>query len=979
MNRDDEPKTRKITLRAFVLGMLVTGWFAYYTTYVNLSKAQYLAASQVPTGIFLLLVALVLLINPLLRLIRIVRPLGVTELMLIFIMGSVSIGIAVYGTMGQLVPVVGSLYNRHFNTEQAQWSLYLDPLLNEQFFLAEDGIQAAAIKHRDAHLAWQEADALLAAASALASSEEELTALDARRESLDGDGPSGDQVGRAVLDRRIELAQQTARRARERWKNYSDSHQRDRVLAEYPDRVVTLDAERNVARDALMLLKEKAFTRVDAFRRGLREVSRDDESGHAPRAIPGILYVKGEGADVYLARWRRTRTGVAAYHDIEKAVAMLDSDGAAADASEPLERAMDRLTTLADDVYFRDIHERLLVEIANSETERFELEATLGEIAAARRLADPEEFDDFDRKQSTASGRLADLNASLLSLTTERDRVAPQMQILDGVAAIRDQFRSLAARLATAPAGIADELRQTMAGLRYLDGSYQRFLAGDVNWSEWARPMASWTVVILLTYALLIALNVVLFRQWAHNEKLTYPLAELPTVLAGGEDGEDGHVPPVFRTGLFWAAFALSAGIHVWNHFNHGGQLGMYRPIVLSVRWDPFVTGTVFQGLSGLGRIDIIFTLIGLSFLIPARISFSLWVFHVFLMAEMLVIVWLGYGENIRSFPYDWSHELNFRTAQGTGALLVFAFVLLWRCRLYFACAWRPAVLDGLEPGERGELRAASFVFWIISITLIATLSGWMGANLWYTLFYYVVVIAISVAMTRAVTEGGIPMFQCFGGPLHIVRHTVGLNHAWTVPALYAPLQIYYLILFFDVKTFIAPAIANALKIRDNVRMSRLAFHAAVAIAILIGFGISALTSIIWCYAHGADGTAHPWFYTIFPDTAFNSIKQIAETQPVDEVGAKWWLASGGVLMAVLIVLRGRLFWVPHPLGLIMLVNPLIGSHWFSILLGWAFKSAIGKYGNRQTYLNMRNFFIGLMMGEILLIAVGWATMQYGF
>ena len=100
-----------------------------------------------------------------------------------------------------------------------------------------------------------------------------------------------------------------------------------------------------------------------------------------------------------------------------------------------------------------------------------------------------------------------------------------------------------------------------------------------------------------------------------------------------------------------------------------------------------------------------------------------------------------------------------------------------------------------------------------------------------------------------------------------------------------------------------------------------------------------------------------------------NTIKTMVETSPIDTVGAKWWLLTGALLMVALLYFRRHVFWLPHPIGLMMLVNPMMTYYFFSIFIGWLCKSLVSKYGNKDVYRRFRYLFIGLIIGEI--IAVG--------
>jgi hypothetical protein len=91
---------------------------------------------------------------------------------------------------------------------------------------------------------------------------------------------------------------------------------------------------------------------------------------------------------------------------------------------------------------------------------------------------------------------------------------------------------------------------------------------------------------------------------------------------------------------------------------------------------------------------------------------------------------------------------------------------------------------------------------------------------------------------------------------------------------------------------------------------------------------------------------------------------------PAATAAGRFWLIGGAALMAALLFFRQSFFWLPHPIGLIMLVNPLMRTYWFSILLGWMAKALVTKYGNKETYAKVRCGFIGLIVGELVIVAV---------
>ena len=137
-------KPDNITIRSLVLGALFSGAFALLTVILENRYSMLPTANQLPLFPFVLLAVFVLLLNPLLRLLRFLRPLTRPEMLIIFVMCMVSSGISTFGLTGQLIPIIGGLYNRHWNNDQTEWNRYVDPYLNDNFFIAEPGIQNAA-------------------------------------------------------------------------------------------------------------------------------------------------------------------------------------------------------------------------------------------------------------------------------------------------------------------------------------------------------------------------------------------------------------------------------------------------------------------------------------------------------------------------------------------------------------------------------------------------------------------------------------------------------------------------------------------------------------------------------------------------------------------------------------------------------------------------------------------------------------------
>ena len=970
-------KYGSVTIRSMILGTIFSGAFALLTVYFeNLhstdSRDLYVTANQVPVLPYVLLFACVLLINPICRLLRFVKVFSVAEVLMIFVMCSVSAGISTFGLASQLVPIVGNLFNPHHNTDQGRWDLHIEPHVNDGYFVAQPGTREAAQRLLAADTPFREATSIHGAARSLKLIKEDLETVGrkivAAKRITDSEKS---QKTQEALRRRQVLTQNSLQKAEERWARLGKGLDLNDVLDTYPAKIKELEATVAERRSELDDIEAAAFEKVTIFRRGLPPEMR---------AIPGFLYVPGEGMAAYLERVERFTNGTSALGDLREADSLLadaitSGGNVDAEAARQIRKAVEKLEPISKPeelrVAKRDVEKR--IEAARKEL--FEEQSALRRLHKRRRYVHADEADELENDIATTKLIISRVNSRITTLEAERDllaasRLATVERVRETMLALSDMEAGLASGVHPPYPVVQEQLWNQMDRFRSFDASLPRFLAGDVPWSHWFGPLVRWAVVIGLSYVVFMTLNVLIFRQWAHHERLIYPLAKLPEALAGADDsdGSGRVIPEIFRSNLFWGGVMVAGGVMGWNMFCNTKLVPGLSAIALKYPWAPYLDGSAFAPL-GVLTFSIFFTMIGLAFMIPARISFSLWFFTILAAVQLLLLCWAGYGVSGADFPSGWWHTLNFATGEGIGALMVFAAVVLFKCRKYILCFLMPRRVSDLKAAERTELRISSFLFIFGSIGLILVLSYGFGANLIYTVVFYFIILAISIGLARAVAEGGILGFQLWASPFHLIRTFFGMNKGWTAPHLYAPLFIYYTVLFQETKTFIMPAMANGMKIGDDVKMSRLRFHIALFAGISIAAVVAILAQVMLSYNKGADAM-NGWFHYWVPVGVFGQLSGMVQNPPEAMPTVAGWVIFGAVVMAALIFFRRMFFWLPHPIGLIMLVSPQMGTFWPSIFIAWIAKSLVTKYGNKDTYKHTRCFFIGLIVGELLIVVL---------
>ena len=76
-----------------------------------------------------------------------------------------------------------------------------------------------------------------------------------------------------------------------------------------------------------------------------------------------------------------------------------------------------------------------------------------------------------------------------------------------------------------------------------------------IPWEAWIHPLLIWFSFFIALYVVMIAMMVVLRKQWMDNERLVYPIMQLPMDLLRHEG--EGLVNPFFKNPIMWMGFAI--------------------------------------------------------------------------------------------------------------------------------------------------------------------------------------------------------------------------------------------------------------------------------------------------------------------------------------------------------------------------------------------------------------------------------------
>ena len=502
----------------------------------------------------------------------------------------------------------------------------------------------------------------------------------------------------------------------------------------------------------------------------------------------------------------------------------------------------------------------------------------------------------------------------------------------------------------------------------------KRSFWGDIPWRQWIVPLLSWGIFFAFIIMFFYSLNELSFKQWYVNEKLVFPHTELiQSVLGLNRDLPTKANKLIYLIPSFWFGFSISFLTLFYNGIVEADWISGLSPISLSATLAPYVSNTWLEPLGDV-NLQIYFALIGLGFLLPAEISFSIWFFFLFYQLQAFIAVSSGYIPSVGSISGDFAYKVTFLSAQGVGALIVFCSICLWKIRhnlIAFIYKYiRPnASLDEQEI----KANATTSLIFVASSVGIILFFVWAKVDIGFAILYYISILFITIICVRLVAETGLISFQLWFGPLHMT-HSLGLlklSFLLKVKSLINAFPIYSSI-FVDIKTFMAPAMMTSRALLGNTK-EKFAFPIAIGLGFFISLVVAIITSLALVYNLGLD-SMHGWFYKSFANrVVFGTVNTFMENpDKLSQISTDNFIGViiGSLTMVGLLMARKIFFWMPHPIGIFVYINPVIQRIWFSMFLAWVFKSFCVKYLKRDSYENVKCAFTGIFLGHLLVVCI---------
>ncbi len=493
-------------------------------------------------------------------------------------------------------------------------------------------------------------------------------------------------------------------------------------------------------------------------------------------------------------------------------------------------------------------------------------------------------------------------------------------------------------------------------------GYYEGLRHGEpIPWDRWAVPLAAWTVLALLMFFLMACIAALLRRQWVDNERLSFPLVQLPVELASSER------KPFLRSRAMWLGFALPTMLHLLNGLHNNFPQVPTIPVMYNLNqyavvppWNQLHWTSVVISLS----------VVGVSYLLPLDVSFSFWFFLLFFRAQDVIAATLGFPP--RDIPlYPARFHIGYQSA---GAFFVIALSTLWLARPHLrTVAQRITGRLGAEVDADELMRyRAAFIGMIVSFALIVLWCTAAGISPGVAaLMMLVFVFVIMVVLSRCVAEVGLLFLQPIFRPMDV--WSLGAPAAALGPASLTVLAFINAGFYRDPHN-VMPEFFQSMKAADLVGARRRSVALGVALAIVTAVVAAGIVHLSIVYRYGGI-TLNSWFFLHNPRMYFTEAQSILRGGRPFDPSAGVWFGVGAAGTAFLYVMRTRFWWWPfHPLGYAMGAAWPAMVYWSAFLVGWAAKALILRYGGARAYARGRPFFLGLILGEFA-AALFWSAL----
>jgi len=478
------------------------------------------------------------------------------------------------------------------------------------------------------------------------------------------------------------------------------------------------------------------------------------------------------------------------------------------------------------------------------------------------------------------------------------------------------------------------------------EGGSTLFLSAHLR--AWAWPMACWSGFIGLLLLIMVGLNALLWPRWGPQERLTFPVVELPFQITASK-------VEFWRHPLLWIATGLAVFPTLLS------VLHFFFPSVPRFPLTFWLGPAANMPWRAGGRLFLLWRPLafGLAFIMPLQMSFSLWIFILWWHLQRVLAAALGLYIVEGEFPYI--------NEQALGGYLGLAILAVWTGRRQLLALLR---FWGEKAKNRGEhnlplsplLACGLLVAGCAGLVVFCRRLGMsylaLGA---FFVFYFAIVLGI----TRIRAQVGPPSHELgLSGPDQMLPTLLG-----SLTFSRSDLLGFSLLSPFN-QTYLShpmPHQMEAFSLCERARASLRGIPAALIAAGVVGSLVTLAGSLHLLYKYGL-GSAHlhaPLGALLSP-----LYGRLSSWETVPSLAHYSRLGACGVGLGTVLFLAAFnsrfLAWPFHPAAYAVSNGFFADAGLLGFFTCWLIKFLVLRFGTRSQYEKLRILFLGFILGDMM-------------
>jgi hypothetical protein len=464
---------------------------------------------------------------------------------------------------------------------------------------------------------------------------------------------------------------------------------------------------------------------------------------------------------------------------------------------------------------------------------------------------------------------------------------------------------------------------------------------------SWLVPLAAWGAFFLTLVGMYLCMTILIRHAWIENEKLTFPIVQLPIAMTAEDAGTK-----FFGNPIMWAGFAIAFSISGLNGL-HTLFPAVPEMNIKLFQLYPYYNIPPWNAMGSTNSSFYPFA-IGIAYFMPLDLSLSCWSF--FILARLFRVVGAVYGyTSDGDFPYFGQ--------QATGAWVGLGVMLLYAGKNYWREVWK-TVVEGANSKDPAEARRYRFAIGglLLGMGVLSIFSTLIGMSPWVAIIFFAIVFMLGFVITRVRAEFGAPHEINWVNPGQVMVSIFGTSAIG--PQNLTLLSVLY---WFNrgYRNHPMPNQLEAFKMMDNKpRVKFATIVGALCLAAVVSLIATDLSNLQVTYAAGGNAKAEG-FKGFVGDETYGRLQNwlLQPTKPAST--GLYYIIGGFVFTVALSLLRSNFEWWPlHPAGYALSISYAMEYFWLPVFIAWLAKLLIIRYGGARFYRTMIPFFLGLILGD---------------